>query len=77
MAVAIAGLNKKPTYNELIGEALQDQFYNVNFPNRNAIFYGKGIYYRNWMAKVCEKCRGNKKWQVKKLIKNTCLTNRY
>ena len=38
MAVATAGLSKKPIYNELIGEALQDQFYNVKFPNRNAKF---------------------------------------
>ena len=43
MAVAIAGLNKKPTYNELIGEALQDQFYNVKFPNRNAKFLREGF----------------------------------
>ena len=43
MAVAMRGLRLKPTYEDLIGVAVSDKLYNINFPNRIASFLRNGF----------------------------------
>ena len=43
MAVAMRGLRLKPTYENLIGVAISDELYNIEFPNRDAQFLRNGV----------------------------------
>ena len=43
MAISMKGFKLKPKYEELIGVAVSDKFYNIKFPNRDATFLRNGF----------------------------------
>ena len=43
MAIAMRGLRLKPKYEDLIGVAVSDKLYNIQFPNRDAKFLREGF----------------------------------